>query len=93
MQGSPLTPLFQNRACEFPRTRLLSYWTLVMGTLHLCGNLVMAVSVYEHKVIPLMVLMVPIHMMDFDYVFVSKVELAIATDAFLLSEQPCFLWG
>ena len=25
MQGSPLTPLLQNRACEFPRTRLLSY--------------------------------------------------------------------
>jgi len=23
MQGSPLTPLLQNRACEFPRTRLL----------------------------------------------------------------------
>jgi hypothetical protein len=25
MRGSPLTPLLQNRACEFPRTRLLGY--------------------------------------------------------------------
>ena len=25
MRGSPLAPLLQNRACEFPRTRLLSY--------------------------------------------------------------------
>jgi len=25
MRGSPLSPLLQNRACKFPRTRLLSY--------------------------------------------------------------------
>jgi hypothetical protein len=64
-----------------------------MGTLHLCGDLVMAVSVDEHKIVFLVVLMVSIHMMDFQYVFLSKVVLAIATATFLLIEQSGFPWG
>ena len=63
-----------------------------MGTQHLCGDLVMAVSVDEHEVIPLVVLMVSIHMMDFQYVLVSKEKLAVATVAFLLSEQSGSPW-
>jgi predicted MFS family arabinose efflux permease len=92
MRESPLTPLFQNRACGFPRTRLLSYCTLVMGTLHLCGNLVMAMSVDAHEVVPLVVLMVSIPMMYFQYVLVSKEKLAVATFAFLLFEPSGFSW-
>jgi hypothetical protein len=38
-----------------------------MGTLHLCGDLVMAVSVDEHQVVPFIVLVISIHMMDFQY--------------------------
>ena len=63
-----------------------------MGTQHLCGALVMAVSVDEREVVPLVVLMVSIHMMDFQYVFVSKEKLAVATFAFLLSEQSGSTW-
>ena len=63
-----------------------------MGTLHLCGDLVMAVSVDEHEVVPLVVLMVSIHMMDFQYVLVSKEKRAGATFAFLLSEQSSSPW-
>src|SRR5262249_10650490 len=84
MQGSPLTPLLQNRACTFPRTRLLSYLTLAKGTQHLCSDLVMTVSVVEHEVVPLVVLMVTIQMVYFQYVLVPKEKLATATLAFLL---------
>jgi hypothetical protein len=52
----------------------------------------MAVSVDEHEVVPLVVLMVSIHMMDFQYVLVSKEKLAVATFAFLLSEQSSSPW-
>jgi hypothetical protein len=52
----------------------------------------MAVSVDEHEVIPLVVLMVSIHMMDFQYVLVSKEKRAVATFAFLLSEQSGSPW-
>ena len=51
----------------------------------MCGDLVMAVSVDEHEVVPLVVFMVPIYMMDFQYVFVSKEKFAVATFALLLS--------
>ena len=64
-----------------------------MGTLHLCGDLVMAVSMDEYEVIPLVVLMVSIHMVDFQYVLVSKEQLAVATFAFLLFEQSGSSWG
>ena len=37
--------------------------------------------------------MVSIHMMDFQYVLVSKEELAVATFTFLLFEQSCSAWG
>ena len=63
-----------------------------MGTQRLCGDVVMAVSVDEHEVVPLVVFMVPIYMMDFQYVFVSKEKLAVATFAFLLSEQSGSTW-
>ena len=63
-----------------------------MGTLHLCGDLVMAVSVDEHEVVPLVVLMVSIHMIYFQYVLVSKEKLARATCAFLLFEQSGSSW-
>ena len=53
----------------------------------------MAVSVDEHEVIPLVVFMVFIHMVDFQYVLVSKEQLAIATFAFLLFEQSGSAWG
>jgi hypothetical protein len=53
----------------------------------------MAVSVDEHKIASLVVLMVAIHMVDFEYVRVSKVVLAIATSAFLLFEQSGSPWG
>jgi len=52
----------------------------------------MAMSVDEHEVVPLVVLMVSIHMMDFQYVLVSKAKLAVATFAFLLSEQSGSPW-
>ncbi len=58
-----------------------------MGTLHLCRDLVVAVSVDEHKIVFLIVLMVPIHMVNFQYVFLSKVEFAVAASAFLLFEH------
>ena len=64
-----------------------------MGTQHLCSDLVMAVSVDEHEVIPLVVFMVSIHMVDFQYVLVSKEQFAIATFAFLLFEQSGSAWG
>ena len=64
-----------------------------MGTLHLCRDLVVAVSVDEHKIVSLNVLMVSIHMVYFEYVLVSKVVLAIATFAFLLFEQSGSPWG
>ena len=64
-----------------------------MGTLHLCGDLVMAMSVNEHKIVSLTILMVSIHMVDFEYVLVSKVLLAVATVAFLLFEQSGSSWG
>jgi hypothetical protein len=64
-----------------------------MGTQHLCSDLVMAVSVEEHEVIPLVVVMVSIHVVDFQYVLVSKEQLAIATFAFLLFEQSGASWG
>ena len=63
-----------------------------MGTLHLCGDLVMAVSVDEHQVVPFIVLVISIHMMDFQYVLVSKEKLAVATFAFLLFEQSGSAW-
>jgi hypothetical protein len=52
-----------------------------------------AVSVDEHKIILLVILMISIHMVDFQYVFVSKVELAIAAYAFLLFEHSGSAWG
>ena len=64
MRESPLSPLFQNRACGFPRTRLLSYCALVMGTLHLRRDLVVTVSMDEHKIVPLVVLMVSISVVN-----------------------------
>jgi len=64
-----------------------------MGTQHLGSDLVMAVSVDEHEVIPLAVFMVSIHMVDFQYVLVSNEQLAIATFAFLLFEQSGSAWG
>ena len=64
-----------------------------MGTLHLRCDLVMAVSVNEHKIVSLTVLMVSIHMVYFQYVLVSKVVLAVATFAFLLFEQSGSPWG
>ena len=63
-----------------------------MGTLHLCGDLVMAVSVDEHQVVPFIVLVISIHMMDFQYVLVSKEKLAVATFALLLFEQSGSPW-
>ena len=63
-----------------------------MGTLHLHCDLVMAVSVKEHTIVSLVVLMVSIHMVDFEDVFVSTVVLAIATSAFLLFEQSGSPW-
>jgi hypothetical protein len=63
-----------------------------MGALRLCGDLVMAVSMNEHKVVPLVILMVSIHMVDFQYVLVSKEKLAVATFAFLLLEQSGSSW-
>jgi hypothetical protein len=53
----------------------------------------MAVSVNEHKVVSLTVLMVSIHMVYFQYVLVSKTVLAVATFAFLLFEQSGSSWG
>jgi len=53
----------------------------------------MAVSVNEHKIVSLTVLMVSIHMVYFQYVLVSKVVLAVATFAFLLFEQSGSSWG
>jgi hypothetical protein len=64
-----------------------------MGTLHLRCDLVMAVSVDEHKIVSLVVLVVSIHVVYFEYVLVSKVVLAIATCAFLLFEQSGSPWG
>ena len=64
MRGSPFTPLLQNRACGFPRTRLLGYCALVMGTLHLCRDLIVAVSMDEHKIIPRVVLMISIDVVN-----------------------------
>ena len=64
-----------------------------MGTLHLCRDLVVAVSVDEHKIVVLVVLMVSVHMVDFQYVFVSKVELAVAASAFLFFEHSGSAWG
>ena len=58
----------------------------------MCGDLVMAVSVDEHEVVPLVVLMVSIHVVYFQYVLVAKEKLAIATFAFLLFEQSGFSW-
>lgn len=93
MRESLLSPLLQNRACEFPSTRLLSYSSLVMGTSHLRGHLVMAVSMDEQKIAFLTIRMVSIHMMDLSYVLLSQVELAIAACAFLLCEQSGSPWG
>ena len=39
------------------------------------------------KIVFLIVLMVPIHMVNFQYVFLSKVEFAVAASAFLLFEH------
>ena len=64
-----------------------------MGTLHIRRDLVVAVSVDEHKIILLVILMISIPMVDFQYVFVSKVELAIAAYAFLLFEHSGSAWG
>ena len=58
----------------------------------MCGDLVMAVSVDEHEVIPLAVFMVSIHMVDFQHVLVSKEKFAVATFAFLHFEQSGSAW-
>jgi hypothetical protein len=64
-----------------------------MGTLHLCRDLVVAVSVDEYKIVFLVILMVSIHMVNFQYVFLSKVEFAVAASAFLLFEHAGSAWG
>ncbi len=64
-----------------------------MGTLHLYRDLVVAVSMDEHKIGVFVVLMVSVHMVDFQYVFVSKTELAVAASAFLLFEHSGSAWG
>jgi hypothetical protein len=64
-----------------------------MGTLHIRRDLVVAVTMDEHKIAFLMVLMISIHVVDFQYVFVSKVELTIAASAFLLFEHSGSAWG
>ena len=63
-----------------------------MGTLLFAVALVMAVSMDEHKVIFLVILVVSIHMMDFEYVLVSEAELAVATSSLLLSEHAGCAW-
>jgi hypothetical protein len=64
-----------------------------MGTLHLGGDWGMAMSVNEPKIPSLPVLMVSIHMVDFEYVLVSTGVLAVATLAFLLFEPSGSAWG
>jgi hypothetical protein len=56
-------------------------------------DLIVAVSVDEHKIAFLIVLMISIHVVDFQYVFLSKVELAVAACAFLLFEYAGSAWG
>ena len=47
-----------------------------MGTLHVCGDLVMAVSVHAQEVVALVVLVVAIHLMYCQYGLVANEKLA-----------------
>jgi hypothetical protein len=64
-----------------------------MGTLHLRRDLVVAVTMDEHKIVVLVILMVSIYVVNLYDVLVFEVVLTVAARALLLFEQPGFAWG
>src|SRR3989454_7540261 len=81
-EGSPLSAGLQNRACQFPSTRLLSDIALGMSTLFRGSvpmSLIMADEVEEFQVVKPVILAIAVFVMDFRRIIHGEEELAVRT--------------
>src|SRR5215475_12090415 len=89
-EGSPLSTGLQNRACQFPSTRLLSDIALGMST-RFRGSvpmyLIMADEVEEFQVVKPVILAIAVFVMDFCLSIHGEEELAVRTPSTLMFKE------
>src|SRR5262245_34252877 len=89
-EGSPLSTGLQNRACQFPSTRLLSDIALGMSTLFRGSvpmYLIMADEVEEFQVVKPVILAIAVFVMDFCLIIHGEEELAVRTPSTLMFQE------
>src|SRR2546425_12327179 len=89
-EGSPLSTGLQNRAGQFPSTRLLSDIALGMSTLFrgsVSMYLIMADEVEDFQVVQPVILAIAVFVMDFCLLIHGEEELAVRTSATLMLKE------
>src|SRR6266849_10227859 len=89
-EGSPLSTGLQNRACQFPSTRLLSDIALGMSTLFRGSvpmYLIMADEVEEFQVVKPVILAIAVFVMDFCLIIHGEEELAVRISSTLMFQE------
>src|SRR6266436_7328397 len=89
-EGSPLSAGLQNRACQFPSTRLLSDIALGMSTLFRGSvpmYLIMADEVEEFQVVQPVLLAIAVFVMDFCLIIHGEEELAVRISSTLMFQE------
>src|SRR6266702_795930 len=89
-EGSPLSAGLQNRACEFPSTRLLSDIALGLSTLFRGSvpmYLIMADEVEEFQVVKPVILALAVFVMDFCLLIHGEEALAGRTSSTLMMKE------
>src|SRR6266436_1064274 len=89
-EGSPLSTGLQNRACQFPSTRLLSDIALGVSTLFRGSvpmYLIMADEVEEFQVVQPVILAIAVFVMDFCLLIHGEEELAVRTPSTLMFQE------
>src|SRR3989442_9515169 len=89
-EGSPLSTGLQNRACQFPGTRLLSDIALVMSTScrgYVPVHVIVADEMQEFQVVEPVVLVVTVFMVDFCLLLHGEEQSAVPKSSALMLEE------